>query len=84
MSERRQAAAAERSAPPTIDEMIAERIEQLVEIAEATRDCATMLTAVVGELRELLAVDSDGRAAALPESHAIVRSSQRDGADPAS
>jgi hypothetical protein len=84
MSESRHAAAAERSAPPTIDEMIAERIEQLAEIAEATRDCATMLTALAGELRKLLAVDSDRRAAAPPESHAIVRSSQRDGADPAS
>ena len=84
MSERREAAAPERSVPPAIDELIAERIEQLAEIAEATRDCATMLTALIGELRELLAVHSDGRAAPLAESHAIVRSSQRDGTDPAS
>jgi hypothetical protein len=84
MSDRREAVAPEGAAPTAIDDLIAERIEQLTEIAEATRDCATMLTALVGELRELLAVHSDGRAVALPQSHAIVRSSQRDGADPAS
>jgi hypothetical protein len=83
MSERREAVAPERAAPPAIDEMIAERVEQLAEVADATRDCAIMLTALAGELRELLAVRPDGQPSPA-QSRAIVRSAQRDGTGPAS
>jgi hypothetical protein len=44
----------------TDDPTIAGLVEQLVEVGGATRDCATILTALIGELRKLVAVSPDG------------------------
>jgi hypothetical protein len=75
MSEKRQRG----PGPAPVDAAIAEIVEQLVELGEATRDCATMLGALVGELRELLAergpaaIEADGTPPIAPEVLEVAR-----------